>query len=151
MGAEDPSDLSSLLDEEAFLQVQVDVSIENLTSGTGLIGEHRTYGEHSVRKGVNPLSVKLMEFRVAGVALDVPTKTGAIGHVVRINFDVLGAKLPFSFSAKGTVDKVEALDDGREKFEVVFSEYDREYFGALRSIFDQRQSEIEKFLEEVRG
>ena len=54
-------------------------------------------------------------------------------------------------TVKGTVEKIEVLDAGREKFVVNLTEYDREYMGALRSIFSQRQAEIEKFLEEVRG
>lgn len=144
-------DQGDLIDVQVFQQIRVDVSIENLTSGTGLTGDTRTFGTESVQGDTDPLTIKLMEFRDGGIALDVPSRTGALGHIVRIGFDVQGAKLPFNFSVKGTVFKVDALDAGRERFEVTLTEYDREYLGALRTIFEQRQSEIEKFLKDVRG
>jgi hypothetical protein len=142
---------SDLIDAQVFQQIEVDVSLENLTSGTGVSGHSRTFGQESVQADADPLTIRLMELRDGGVSLDVPSKSGALGHVVRLGFDVRGANLPFNFTVKGNVVKVEGLDVGREKFDVAFTEFDREFMGALRTIFEQRQAEIEKFLEDVRG
>ena len=160
MVAEDrdgPDDLDELLDIQVFQQVEVDVALENLTSGTGLTGDRRTFGAETVHgdesgeSREDPLGIRLMEFTPKGVALDVPFRTAAQGHVVRIGFDVRGAKLPFNFSVKGIVSKVQALDAGREKFEIELTEFDPQYMNALRSVFDQRQNEIERFLGQAKG
>jgi hypothetical protein len=150
-GRDGPIDQEGLIDAQVFEQVEVDVSIENMTSGTGLQGDRRTYGKESVSEDANPLTIKLMEFREGGIALDVPSRTGAQGHIVRIDFVVRGAKLPIHFHASGIVESVVPLDAGREKFEVRLTEFDPEYLGALKAIFSQRQEEIERFLEQVRG
>ena len=92
-----------------------------------------------------------MELQPGGVCLDVPVKTGAMGHTLKLTFEVRGAKLPFTFTAKGVVKKAASLGEGREKFEIEFVEVETSYFEALRSLFDQRQSEIDRFMAEVKG
>jgi hypothetical protein len=139
-------DKEDLFDIADFNSVRVKVRIENQTSKTSVGGDTRTYGEREFEADPAKVDIRLMEFKPKGLALDVPGKVGAVGHVLDIELDVQGASLPLCFKVRGKVAAIQALENDRERMDVDLIEVNQRFHDALRSLFQKRQEEIDVFL-----
>lgn len=136
---------------EDFRSIEVQVEVENLTTKTGVHDDTRVLGSEEVLiEGSDPL-VRLMEFDEHTLALDVPYRTAASGHLLQVTIDVSGVALPFCFELRGKVAHLEPLEDHRERMVIELQEFEPRFYEALKNIFKTRQSEIDSFLKQVRG
>lgn len=149
MGDSSAADL--LFDLNDFESLEIQVVLENMTAKTAVGLDLRTIGDHTERSKSKEFVVRLMELRDDGVSLDVPSRSGAVGHIVKIEFAVINYSKPIKFIANGLVSGVSSVKEGRDKFDVTFTTYDKSQFDELKNIFSQRQAQIEDFFNHVKG
>lgn len=142
---------NDLFDFQDFNSIKISVTFHNLTASTGVAKDHRKFGSKIEKSIAQPFDIKLVEFKENEISLDAPEKSAAKGHTLEVFIDVDGTALPFSFSVKGKLVNVTPVGSGRERLDLVLLEFDATQLEALKTIYRDRQSQIEEFLAQVKG
>ncbi len=127
----------SLINLEDFDSVVLKFSIRNNTSGT------------TVDKSG---AIQLVELGERDLILELPARVCQKGHNLMIEIESQkGTKTLIPFSANVKVDSVEKLTPDADKVQITLIQYDQVGWDRFRSLYSERQNEIEKFLTGARG
>jgi hypothetical protein len=143
---------TDLIDLSDFDSIRISVNVSNQTSNTGVGSNKRSFGEVSDSNSDKSLIIHLIELELDYVVLDVPAKSAAKGHFLKIEFVAEGVTPVIAFTAIGKVKEIENLGDERDRYTITIMNDDaKSYIQALRSVYEKRQKEIEDFFAQVKG
>lgn len=134
---------------EDFESIQIHLSFFNVTTKTE-VAEGKRYLGDQLQKD-SGAKIDLVEFREDGMVLEVPARSGAVGHQLKITLNTEGAKENLDVTFIVTVTAVEKMSPTRDQYEVKFNEYDPKIWKELQAIYSVRQNEIENFLKAAKG
>jgi uncharacterized protein YdgA (DUF945 family) len=144
----EPNGIPEIRNED-FESISVHLSFFNITTKTE-VSEGKRYIGDQLQKDTSA-KIDLVEFREDGMVIEVPARSGAEGHQLKIDLWTEGAKENIQVTFIVTVYSVQKMGPTRDQFEVNFNEYDPTAWRQLQSIYQSRQGEIEAFLKAAKG
>ena len=103
--------------------------------------------------GTPEIPVRVEEIIENGIVISAPGPSFARDHKVIVQLWPEGTNIkdPPRCNATGKIVRLETFSDGSEKAVIGFTHVDKETWDAVWKVFDQRQDEINKFIEQVKG
>ncbi len=138
-----------VIKNEDFESIVIHLSFLNMTTKTEVSEGKRYIGDQL--QSDQGAQIYLVEFREDGMVIEVPARSGAVGHQLNMKIWTEGPAPHLEISFVVTVDAVERMSPSRDQFEVTFNEYDSRAWKALQQIFENRQNEINDFLRAAKG
>ncbi len=138
-----------IIQNEDFESIVIHLSFLNMTTKTEVAEGKRYIGEQLQKDQGG--KIDLVEFREDGMVIEVPARSGAVGHQLNMKIWTEGPAPNLEISFIVTVNAVERMSPSRDQFEVTFNEYDSRAWKALQQIFENRQNEINDFLKAAKG
>lgn len=88
-----------------------------------------------------------------GIVLTVPGPSFARDHKIIVKLQPMGGSLrdPPEFVGTGVVRDLVTFPDGTEKVVVRWTHFNQDSWSDMWSVFEERQKQIEKFLEQIKG
>lgn len=123
-----------LINPKDFQSIEIHVEIDN--PGTNTLR----------REGI-----QILEFLDKAIALQVPEKTCSKGHSLMLKIQTENAKEDVIFKATVKVQDMEKQADGTDKVTVRMVQYEEAIWEKFCAIFEERQKEIIKYIEAVKG
>jgi len=97
--------------------------------------------------------VQISEFATSGMTLEIPAKSCRPQHVICLTVEIKqpGKTNVVKFSATSKVDTMDKLDEEIDLVTVTFVQFEEKEWLEFQNAFSNRQSEINEFIQAVKG
>lgn len=137
--------------DEDFVSIELHLSFVNMTTKTTVQDGKKYIGEQLQVSDDGRAGITLVEFRESGLVIEVPARSGAVGHQLNLKIWTEGARPEAQVQCVVTITAVEKLSPLRDQFELEFNEVDSSAWKELQAVFQKRQEEIFEFMKAARG
>ena len=150
-----PKNEDSFINPADFNSIELKISLLNLTTKAEIKNGKRSFGVgmDKPNSGEEPenYEVHIFEFLDDGFMLEVPSKTCAVNHAISLEIHSENIQPRVNFSANMKVISMEKISPVEDLMQVKFTQKSIEEWEALQRLYGNRQSEINKFLKDVKG
>jgi hypothetical protein len=135
---EKPSQAVELIDASDFRSLKLKITLMNTTTDT------------QAKKSEK--QIRLVEVQNRGMTLEIPSRTCNEGHNLII--ELVGTthrKKEFTFSCTAKVENLQPVQEGVDRIDVTFMQFDERAWEDFLYEFTQRQAQIFDFFERAKG
>lgn len=136
-----------------FKTSTVTLDLTNTTTRTEIKDGKRIFGDHAQKVENLPaeLQPRILEFHENALTLEVPKHTCAQGHNVTLEAKLKLIKGEKKFSASGKVTEISNVGDRTDSIHIKFLQLEERQWLEFQQYFSNRQNDILKFFEAVKG